>query len=142
VAEIKRVRVTCESIKIVKVDSDEDQQCDLYGDLGAYRVSYQAGAESFLDTKLFWHRGPGSDDYQGIGQSETHFVNTSHEMFIVPGEFLWLSGNLSEWDPFDNDHLGNVTAKIPYADIGNQTYTLDFTGSGGHVQVIYSTILL
>ncbi len=30
--------------KIVKVDSDEDQQCDLYGDLGAYRVSYQAGA--------------------------------------------------------------------------------------------------
>jgi hypothetical protein len=113
----KDVKVTLHHILNEATGADPGSELDeleVYGRFDVARLVFNPdiGEVVSLDSKNLFHRA--DDNAADIGQGTALIIDSSHQLRIHDGEFLQISGHLSERDTFGpNDQFGGMDFRFP-----------------------------
>ena len=120
----KDVKVTLHHIRNENTGEDPGDELEIYGrfDVGRLVFNPDIGELVSLDQKNLFDRA--DDNTVDIPQGQEFPVNSSHQLRINDGEFLQITGHLSDQDTFGpNDPLGGMDFRYNFGEIKTQVVT-------------------
>lgn len=142
----KKVRVTLHHIKNEKTGSDPGDELEFYGSFDVARLHFDPGIGQVLslDQQNLFFRPP--DDTVDVPQGQQFPVNTSAVVTIRDGEFLQISGHLTEQDTLgSDDRMGSVDFRKRLDQITDGPLEdpagIHFAESDQHARVLMSTFV-
>jgi hypothetical protein len=144
----KDVKVTLHHIKNDNTGEDPGDELEIYGRIDVARLAFNPdiGEVISLDAKNLFARA--DDNTVDIPQGQQFPINSFHDLRIHDGEFLQVSGSLSDQDTFGpNDHLGSLDIREPLNQINTEVWTgpdgqdILFQESDQRVRVKISTVV-
>jgi hypothetical protein len=120
----KRVKVTLHHIRNESTGSDPGDELEIYGrfDVARLRFDPDIGEVLSLDGQNLFFRA--DDNTVDIPQGQEFPVNGSAELTISDGEFLQISGHLTEQDTFgEDDRMETMDFRFGLNEITNKVVT-------------------
>src|SRR4051812_26198504 len=102
----KRVQVYLRGIYCEQVGSDPGSALEIYGNLKANTPTQE---------HLLWSRPDG--DAVDIFDNSEYQINANHDIFLEPGQTLYLGGDLWDDDDFSGDDYMGVTDTLAWTEV-------------------------